>query len=118
VQRKTTFALFIVHFCRHMKLPTIDSLPLYPVFKGAKTNQQRSGEKGSRSLGPAFHAGLPCAARKKQTPRKVANAPPSRLTALCCAARLCEMALWEDSTMYECLTFREEKKVNTRLRMF
>jgi len=37
-----------------MKLPTIDSLPLCPVFKGAKkTNQQRSGErKGSLSLGP------------------------------------------------------------------
>jgi hypothetical protein len=44
--------------------------------------------KGSRSLGLR----LPCAARKVLTPRDVANAPPSRLTALCCAAQLREMA--------------------------
>jgi len=47
------FLIGRVHFlCRHVKLPTIDSLPLCPVFKGAKkTDQQGSGErKGSLSL--------------------------------------------------------------------
>jgi hypothetical protein len=33
--------MFLRSFCRHTQLPTIDSLPLCPVFKGAKTNQKR-----------------------------------------------------------------------------
>jgi hypothetical protein len=37
-------------------------------------------------------AELPCAAHKVRTLRKVAYAQPNRLSALCCAARLREMA--------------------------
>ena len=45
---------------------------------GAKTNQQRSGEKSSRSLGLR----LSCAARKESALRKVAKAPPQSVTSL------------------------------------
>jgi hypothetical protein len=75
-EKKTKFLDLFVHFCRHMKLPTIDSLPLCPVFKGAKTNQQQSGEKGSQSLVRLKR--IPFATHKEQTPREVAIAPPSR----------------------------------------
>jgi len=52
-----------------------------------KTNQK----KRQPITWPAS-GGLPCAARKERTARKVAIAPPNRLTALFCAARLREMA--------------------------
>jgi len=37
--KKVLYLLFF--FCRHVKLPTIDSLPLCPVFKGAKEEARK-----------------------------------------------------------------------------
>jgi hypothetical protein len=48
---------------------------------------------------------LPCAARNKQTPRKVANAPPSRFSAFCCAARLREIADTNLSSLFSQIRF-------------
>ena len=52
-----------------------------------KTNQK----KGQPITWPRF-AWLSCAAHKVRTLRKVAIAPPNRFPALCCAARLRDMA--------------------------
>jgi hypothetical protein len=47
----------IVHFYQHTKQLMIDSIPLCPVFKGAKTNEQQSGEKGTPTV-PTLRAYL------------------------------------------------------------
>ena len=79
-------------------------LPLCPVFKGAKKmNQQRSGErKGSQSLAVSLLArlwrtALRCsqsadASESRRVYAPLWGTPPSRLSALCCAARLRGMA--------------------------
>jgi hypothetical protein len=80
-----------------MNLPTIDSLPLYPVFKGAKTNQKR------QPFTRRFAAGLPrqtslCCSQKadasesREVYAPLRGTPPSRFLLFCSAARLRKMA--------------------------
>jgi len=73
--------VYYVHFVVVIRdVTTIDSL-----YK--ETNQR----KYSRSLGLLL-ADYPVLLTKNRRHRKVANAPPSRFSVLCCAARLREMA--------------------------